>query len=112
MTDTETLIERLEAATPKGERAAILAMLDHAKDADWLTFDQWRAAYRFWDVGAYLDAAMTLVPEGWRWHVDYRPAAQCWHGLHCVFDDEGDCTGTTPALALSIAALKAREAGK
>jgi hypothetical protein len=58
-----------------------------------------------------LDAALTLVPVGgWRWHVDYRPGAQCWHGLSSPFNDECDSLGATPAIALCIAALKARAA--
>jgi hypothetical protein len=55
-----------------------------------------------------IDAALTLLPNGWRWHVDCRPGAQCWHGLQSVFDDDGDSLAATPAIALCIAALRAR----
>ena len=61
---------------------------------------------------ASLDAAMTLVPEGFDWlRKDFRtmtvvmPAAdqKAW-GRHI------DATGATPALALCAAALRARDA--
>lgn len=60
-----------------------------------------------------LDAALTLVPEGWTWDVD-ATAPECgvdWT-LHPQGLEEFAVTGTapTPALALCIAALKARSA--
>jgi hypothetical protein len=75
-----------------------------------------------------LDSAMTLVPEGWRWLVQSRgqDEAGCFARLEspdfdCVYVEAGDhrsfdvtsgrdisATSATPAIALCIAALKAR----
>lgn len=66
--------------------------------------------FRLVDAGAYLDAAMLLVPEGcttelvmqdrhslrWKWELRDRNAVR--HGSH----------GNTPALSLLAACLKAR----
>lgn len=55
-----------------------------------------------------LDAALSLVPEDYWWSV--RATTGCWAevGPRNRFDQEGG--GATPALALVIAALKARSA--
>ena len=64
-----------------------------------------------------LDAAASLVPEGWRWSLDYtqRPAYQdC--GCASLFapgsrmhpPDVSEIYAATPALALCAAALRAR----
>lgn len=68
---------------------------------------------------ASLDEALTLVPDGYRWGCSQRqegtaPLPQKFHGWvmpinSCLADDE--CEGrsdATPAIALCIAALKAR----
>lgn len=58
---------------------------------------------------ASLDAAMSLVPEGWnvgQWRIIGKPdSCRMW-------DDETDIitSGSTPALALTAAALRARAA--
>lgn len=61
-----------------------------------------------------IDAALTLVPEGWEWSVSGGPntissAMLCRGGDH-QDDEEIDCEGATPVIALCIAALKARAA--
>lgn len=58
---------------------------------------------------SFIDAAMTLVPEECAWRcgcqIDFTPDACVWgHDIH--FDE----VASTPAIALCIAALKAREA--
>ncbi|MDH3376209.1 MAG: hypothetical protein OEQ39_04475 [Gammaproteobacteria bacterium] len=57
-----------------------------------------------------IDAALTLVPEGWRWQVSGFEAS----GEACVdslaLDLERYGAAATPALALVIAALRAMEA--
>ncbi|KKN17818.1 hypothetical protein LCGC14_0962000 [marine sediment metagenome] len=64
-----------------------------------------------------LDAALTLVPEGWDWEIaDYggdqdSPRAVLWHGIPAEHVDDvkhHGAFGWTPALALCIASLKAR----
>lgn len=57
---------------------------------------------------AYIDAAMTLVPEGWRWSL-FGPDNQA-----CLVNPDNPsqaatCDGANPAIALCIAALRAQE---
>jgi hypothetical protein len=64
---------------------------------------------------ASLDAAMTLVPEGWG-RVEYgryiKPADQFWAQISSDHLLEGSENCTTPALALCAAALRARSKGE
>ena len=58
-----------------------------------------------------IDAALTLVPEDWSWSVDDYQGT-CKAHLDKLADGKAaifDCFCATPALALCIAALKARE---
>jgi hypothetical protein len=67
-----------------------------------------------------LDAAVTLVPEGWFWRVGRTSIFAGWAFVHNTHHDHGEpdrnefgwrkVAGTTPTLALCIAALKARRA--
>jgi len=110
MTDLDTLISDLERAT-EGSRELDYAI---AKEIGWrfsgeesfkeywqdATTDEWKQL-PWWTTS--LDSALTLVPEGSRWDVqqDYT----------CAFASiDGVTTGrvATPALALCIAALTAR----
>lgn len=69
--------------------------------------------YDFPAYTASLDAALTLVPEGWGWSADCtspKPYFRLWlyeNGPSC---QDQDAEGATPAIALCIAALKARAA--
>lgn len=62
-----------------------------------------------------LDAALTLVPEGYAWSLDFDPKLPGKPGRPYYADVTDFSThaakawSTTPALALCIAALKARE---
>lgn len=64
-----------------------------------------------------LDAAVSLVPEGWgvkaEWNMGYGTAVTVGHvGPNKLYDRPDHwATAATPALALCIAALKARRAG-
>ena len=64
---------------------------------------------------ASIDAALTLVPEGWGWKADcglgFGHSFTVGHvGVNKLFDrPEGWGKAATPAIALCIAALKARE---
>lgn len=59
-----------------------------------------------------LDAAMTLVPEGWEWMMEgeeterHFPPSQWLYKAH--LGDKITSEGSTPALALCAAALRAR----
>ena len=59
-----------------------------------------------------LDAALTLVPEGWRWHSYYWPRKDEPKIMSLVTNEPhvGIAHGkaATPALAICIAALRAR----
>jgi hypothetical protein len=65
------------------------------------------------DAEAWLDAAMTLVPEGWYWRVGHSTLYAGWastnrlHPDHCNPGDETFAKAATPALALCAAALRA-----
>lgn len=54
---------------------------------------------------ASIDAALTLVPEGWKWAVTSKNSA-CCHEQHIA--PLNWSYAATPALALAAAALKAR----
>lgn len=116
------LAERCEAATELQTRALLIdageaVLIANGCDVDiegttgWL--DHFEALI---GAGAYLDAAMQLVPEGWRlfdmcetvvecdqpWYVRLRerPATD-------LLPDSAHSDGATPALALCAAALRA-----
>lgn len=98
----DELIAALEAAREGScELDAKIAALCHPTDPDWYTTS--------------VDAALTLMPkEGNCWGVDWTPTRKFNHAYvsrnhvkkgHWLFDCYG---AATPALALCIAALKAR----
>ena len=58
------------------------------------------------DPTASLDAALTLVPEGWQWEVQGRGLALVHDGKKFIHKGRA----ATPALALCAAALRARAA--
>lgn len=66
----------------------------------------------FVEVKAFLDAAMALVPEGWRFEVTttgFKPGASIVTDRG-TFINGGGAYAATPALALCAAALRARAA--
>lgn len=61
-----------------------------------------------------IDAALRLVPEGTMFHVG-RYAKDCRASISFGYspdDNFMDCTGSTPALAICHAALRARKDGR
>jgi hypothetical protein len=122
MSDLQALIEKLEAAT-EGSREL---------DAEIALACGWRFnkgtvySYHWLDPqGAHnavpspftesLDAALTLVPEGWGYQQGSHPRAACKACAFCFegaddFHNQPPSFAPTPALALCIAALKARAA--
>lgn len=122
------LAERVEnAAGPEIIKEALFAICAMEREAYLAArrFDDWDQRAERWigdlqrfAAGAYLDAAASLVPDGWAWQVNSHGTALCWpntldgpkravkgFSLH----DDG-----TPANALAAAALRARveEAGE
>jgi hypothetical protein len=120
MTD---LIERLEAAT-EGSRE--LDALIHATTLS-LGRDYWpdergrvveytglrKILHRAPHYTTSIDAALTLVPEGWGWSVNDDSEACLTLPGNGFLSDRGDIElygrSATPAIALCIAALRARQ---
>jgi hypothetical protein len=68
------------------------------------TYDRYVPRYT-----ASLDAALTLVPEGWEWTVRGRPHGDGLASIGRAWESGSDTViAATPALALCIAALRAR----
>ena len=59
------------------------------------------------DFTRSLDAALTLVPEGWSWRVQSEMGGVPF-ALVATLDERFPVSAATPALALCIAALRAR----
>lgn len=113
MTD---LIARLQSAAPYQQRELLWEAVKLAKDREWIDAHTYARSARFLDAAAYVDAALTLVPEGLEWKAGGNPGAVKYAGeAEIEHPKEGwagciETTGATPALALVIAALKARDA--
>lgn len=117
MTDLSLLIERIE----KSEGAD--RELDHAiyealgkpvvrmasASTHGTDLVNWAPFY-----SASLDAAVTLVPDGWYWRAGHGVLWSGWahlnlkHPDYCDRGDEHSAHAETPALALCACALKAR----
>lgn len=114
------LADKVEAASgPDRELmcAAYRAVFPEVSAGTWDAIDDWDARYdRFCamlDVSAYIDAAATLVPEGWDYGVqclgEDGSTASVWrHGWHD--DTVIMCHTQEPAPALVSAALRAHAA--
>lgn len=121
------LIERIEAASGPDREIDREIMLssgyryeqrdigcryeDGSVALDWvyvdIKTDQWRSTHPL-SFTSSIDAALTLVPEGWTWMLDTMEGRNeaCVHGNGPV-PDSAYVTAATPALALCAAALKA-----
>lgn len=129
MTDLKSLIAELEQAKEGSRKLSDKVLLA----CGWTTSDDKDTRKRFWcsPEGEYydwwddpharsrdgpplkrpsptesLDAALTLVPKGWMWELDSSGGAELNAGWGKAFVL---ASGSSPALALCIAALKARE---
>ena len=130
----DELIERLEKAAGS-DRELDLDILNATLNGDapdWKWHDRWRetVTQEIYEPGASgnpvcsldaftssIDAAMALVPEGFDYGLTHRKAtnptmkanAQCWTKAPAstVWGD-----AVTPAIALCIAALRARQTGE
>jgi hypothetical protein len=119
MSSLSELIDRVVAATGPERRidAAICRIIDLPKceypdclpDVMVRILDRVESGGDDPEVPAYtgsLDAALTLLPEGWEWELSWiygRACAKLGDPLLSI-----DCDGSTPALALVAACLKAR----
>ena len=117
-----TLIERLESA-PEGSReldGEIALLLGWKKTIDGFYNSRWKdpAGQLQGNIPpaftTSIDAALTLVPEGWRWDIgpwDDQIRAEIWNHTEDETKEQYCGFASTPALALCIAALKARSDG-
>lgn len=115
--DLIALAERCEAATGSDREldAAIAGLFTHDVESDdgdfwWGPFDA--APTRVPDFTASLDAALSLVPEGWHTHLalqDRHSLRWKWH-LRGGFGVNAESRAQSAALALCAAALRARAA--
>ena len=119
----DTLIRDLEKASVSEERGVILDALTYAHASKWIDTATFHGAQKMLHVGAFLSAALPLVPEGYAieqmmiWPGEpsdgmvvgtrFR-AGRYWH--EAGKDGRWKATAATPALALASAALKARSA--
>lgn len=109
------LIDRLEKAT--GPDRALDAAIAVAVGSEYAQREYVHIESRSYEIHeeiakhytASIDAALTLVPEGYGWVIDfmdpYEPEAMCGQGW--CGRDHGDPDPKQPAIMLCIAALKA-----
>jgi hypothetical protein len=112
MATLEKLAERCEKAT--GPDRELDAQIGRYFSADFLGYVPDDPQYGCAEFTRSLDAAMTLVPEGWPRSVSDNAGILGLHGHASVTANPGGnirkftADAATPALALSAAALKAR----
>lgn len=98
----------LERIAKAAERAAETVYKARHADADLAAMRVWGQLSMFFGA---LARALPLVPEGWAWMVGCAPEERFFATLQICDGVSGiDTDGLTPALALAVAALKAREA--
>lgn len=104
------LIAALEAAKADDQGGMVRTALWFARDQQWITQDAYERGYHMCDAGAYESAALSLVPDGAYWdagHSYVHKPRDCYEStVGHPYGHEGHAK--TPALALCIAALKAR----
>jgi|TARA_R100000501_G_C2620038_1_gene113312 hypothetical protein len=110
MTDTTKLAERIEALEGD-ERIWFIRAYEAVHGTECIDPKAWRRFEDLVNAGAFLDAAMTLVPEGWNWLVGTDAgvgfqSALLRHGEEAPIE----AIAATPALALCAAAIRAQEA--
>lgn len=98
----EQLIKQLESAPGSSfELNSAIARLDFYRETHGDLADD-----EVPDFCASIDAALTLLPEGWEWELSWIYGRACAKLGDPVLSI--DCDGSTPALALVAACLKAR----
>lgn len=130
MTDLSSLIARVEGASADSEDlfSDVFDAVFPQPDSAWLSSGEWSPEYSNWNdlqwrfynftnVGAWLDAAITLVPEGMSFEVRssglgdkgqatvWNPMTQPGLSSHESYR-VNNCSG--PAIALTAACLRAR----
>lgn len=114
-----TLIERIESADRPDRELLAEAHLalnpEPVGEQGPIQTDNWRAwsngSYKFGQLlaaGAFLDAALTLVPDPKSWSVGQHGDAEAGSSVFLPGGSMFHASASTPALALCAAALKAR----
>ena len=104
------LIAKLEAAPEAQQELVFLEVLELARNRNWINDDTHERARQWVINGAYLSAAEVLVPEKYAWRLQevvgsgmaiVAPEGKKWNfpKIHAA----------TPALAITIAAMKAHD---
>lgn len=116
MTDLSTLIRLLEEAEEDTQHIAIYDAVKFARKQGWISENQEARAWVWRNVEAYLEIGLMLMPDGLGWEVHGEPLATKYAGNAAIeHPKEGwqfpfECDAArSPALALCIAALRARE---
>lgn len=110
--DKPSLLSRLESAT-EDEGYLIKRVVRHAWTQGWIDRETHDTALHWAAVGAFLSAAVSLVPEGWYWEIK-----QHSDGAYVEIADSSlrmnkfKGSQRPAALALCIAIIKANEAEK
>jgi len=118
MTQAETLIalaDRVEAAEAGEQHAIVVKALEALCIAKAITYGQQATMLRYLSAHAFLDAAVSLVPEGWAWMAGCAPGDGFFATLAPTDEsgieaDDVDTNAATAALALTAAAIRARAA--
>ena len=77
----------------------------------WCRAPEWKSIRTVPHYTTNIDAALQLVPEGFQWEVRHIPTDEgSNYSAQANWQPTGRCYAATPALALCIAALKARMA--
>ena len=111
----DELIEALEKADASQEHDLMRAAVHMAYVNSWISDQSHDHAVLWVQAGATMDAALTLVPEGWQWLVRSDEEKGCLANLHR--DHECPNRGYeyfpawahTPVLAITLACMKARK---
>lgn len=99
-----------EHASATSQDHTIATALARAWNAGRITRGQWLRGVEMQEAGAYLDAVLVMLPEGWGWDVgndsDAGGWAEVYHPEHAG-KHSGGTDAATPALALLAAIEKA-----
>lgn len=101
-----TLLQRAEEAERATEANEFRIISEAALAIFGWQDERYKRVLRMLEAGASLDAALTLVPEGWDWVINSDGACTLEHPDHAV--PLVEAFAATPALALCAAALRAR----
>lgn len=109
------LINKLKTASTDEENHLIPYAIAIARSRGLITDEMNSRAIHCWSAGAYVQAAIELVPEGWQWDAGTYAPGEMYNtdGAQAAVHQDGDvfkyynAEAATPALALTAATLTA-----